>query len=65
MSFGIEVRKDLLWGFNAYGEPVRMRPERGLFIADKIAEAITIYLCTDREKFSRDRLFQEPILHLF
>lgn len=49
MSFGIEVRKDLLWEFNAYGEPVRLRPERGLFIADKIAEAITIYLCTDRE----------------
>ena len=49
MSFGIEVRKDLLWEFNAYGEPVRLRPERGLFIADKIAEAITIYLCTDRD----------------
>ena len=49
MSFGIEVRKDLLWEFNAYGEPVRLKPDRGLFIADKIAEAITIYLCTDRE----------------
>ena len=49
MSFGIEVRKDLLWEFNAYGEPIRLRPERGLFIADKIAEAITIYLCTDRD----------------
>ena len=49
MSFGIEVRKDLLWEFNAYGEPVRLRPERGLFIADKIAEAITLYICTDRE----------------
>ena len=49
MTFGIEVRKDLLWEFNAYGEPVRLRPERGLFIADKIAEAITLYLCSDRE----------------
>ena len=49
MTFGIEVRKDLLWEFNAYGEPVRLRPERGLFIADKIADAITLYLCSDRE----------------
>ena len=49
MSFGIEVRKDLLWEFNAYGEPVSLKPDRGLFIADKIAEAITLYLCTDRE----------------
>lgn len=49
MSFGIEVRKDLLWEFNAYGEPIHVKPERGLFIADKIAEAITLYLCTDRD----------------
>ena len=55
MSLGIEVRKDLIWEFDSYGEPIQLRPERGLFIADKIAEAITIYLCNDRDLLTEEQ----------
>ncbi len=46
-SLGIEVRKDLVWEFEG-GRPVRPLPERARQIAYGIAEAVEIYLRTDR-----------------
>jgi hypothetical protein len=48
MSFGVEVRKDMLWRFDAEGRPVEPSPEAGLYIADKLADAIVAYLLDDR-----------------
>ena len=48
MSFGIEVRKDLIHELDHLGRPVRLMPERAARIADGIAEAIITYLTEDR-----------------
>lgn len=48
MSFGIEVRKDLIYDLDATGTPIRLRPERAAHITDGIAEAIICYLQEDR-----------------
>ena len=48
MSFGIEVRKDMLWRFDDEGRPLGPDPERGLYIADRLADAIIAYLNEDR-----------------
>jgi hypothetical protein len=53
MSFGIEVRKDLLYRFDDRGRPLELCPERGLKIADLLAEAILIYLTDDRPRTER------------
>ena len=48
MSFGIEVRKDLIHELDAQGRPVRLVPERAARIADGIADAVIAYLQEDR-----------------
>jgi hypothetical protein len=53
MAFGIEVRKDLLWEFDEAGHPLQPAPERGLEVADRIADALLIYLNEDKPQ-SRD-----------
>lgn len=53
MSFGIEVRKDMMWRFDSSGRPVELEPSRGLCIADRIAEAIVVYLLEDRPQTER------------
>lgn len=52
MSFGIEVRKDMLWRFEG-STPVELCPEAGLRIADQIAEALVVYLLEDRPHTDR------------
>lgn len=47
-SFGIEIRKDLLWEFDTDGKPVRPRIDQARRIARVIAEAISIYLNEDK-----------------
>lgn len=67
MSFGIEVRKDLLWRFDDQGRPLGPDPDRGLFIADQLADAIIAYLNEDRghhheapDDFSRQNRWYGP-----
>jgi hypothetical protein len=48
MSFGIEVRKDLIHELAPDGTPLRLVPERAERIADGIADAIITYLQEDR-----------------
>lgn len=48
MAFGIEVRKDLLWEFDEAGHPMQPSPERGIEVADRIADALLIYLNQDK-----------------
>ncbi len=48
MSFGIEVRKDLIHELGRNGAPVRLVPERATRIADGIADAVLAYLEEDR-----------------
>lgn len=48
MAFGIEVRKDLLWEFDEAGHPLQPKPERGVEVADRIADALLIYLNEDK-----------------
>jgi hypothetical protein len=47
MSFGVEIRKDLLWRMDERGRPIAFEPERALYAADQIARAISIYLTED------------------
>lgn len=47
-AFGIEVRKDLLWDFDETGHPMQPAPERGLQVADRIADALLVYLNEDK-----------------
>jgi hypothetical protein len=48
MSFGVEVRKDLLWRFDKQGRPAELDPERALYVAEHLALAIATYLREDR-----------------
>jgi hypothetical protein len=48
MAFGIEIRKDLIWQFDEAGHPMSPDPERALEIADRIADALFIYLNEDK-----------------
>ncbi len=48
-SFGIEVRKDLVWDFDSEGRAIQPNPENALAIADVIAEGIAHYLRDDRK----------------
>ena len=48
MALGIEVRKDLIWKLDSSGSPVELAPERGLYIAEQIGNAIITYLNDDR-----------------
>jgi hypothetical protein len=48
MSFGIEVRKDLIHELDSNGTPIRLAPERAERIADSIADAVIAYLQEDR-----------------
>jgi len=48
MSFGIEVRKDLIHELAPDGTPLRLVPERAARIADGIADAVIAYLQEDR-----------------
>jgi len=53
MSLGIEVRKDLVWHFNEKGQPVEPNLAQAHQIADKIAEAVSIYFNVDRIEMNR------------
>ena len=46
-AISIEVRKDLIWEIDDH-TPVRMIEERATLIAEKIAEAVSVYLREDR-----------------
>ena len=48
MALGIEVRKDLIWKLDSSGNPIELAPDRGLFIAEQIGNAIITYLNDDR-----------------
>ena len=54
MSMGIEIRKDLVWSFDSTGRPTGPNPEFGLFVAEKIAEAVATYLSEDRNEMGRN-----------
>ncbi|MBM74576.1 MAG: hypothetical protein CMK59_04175 [Proteobacteria bacterium] len=53
MSMGIEIRKDLVWNFDESGRPISPNPEFGLFIAEKIADAVGTYFSEDRSEMGR------------
>lgn len=55
MSLGVEVRKDLVWSFDEMGHPEAPDPERGLYVADRIAEAVQVYFSEDRPVAERVR----------
>jgi len=55
MSLGVEVRKDLVWRFDEMGHPEAPDPERGLYVADRIAEAVIQYFTDDRPAAERVR----------
>lgn len=55
MSLGVEVRKDLVWSFDEMGHPEAPDPERGLYVADRIAEAVQVYFHEDRPVAERVR----------
>ena len=54
MSLGIEVRKDLVWEIDKDGTPIQPKVAEAHQIADKIAEAITIYFNEDRNDMNRE-----------
>ena len=58
MSFGIEVRKDLIHELDHLGRPVRLVPERAARIADGIADAVITYLTQDRVPHD----FHDPVM---
>lgn len=47
-SFGIEVRKDLVYEINDKGHAVRPKPEGAARVAAALAQAIAVYLTEDR-----------------
>jgi hypothetical protein len=53
MSLGIEVRKDLVWKFDKNGNPIEPNLDQANIIADKIAEAISVYFNTDRMEMNK------------
>ncbi|MCB9762503.1 MAG: N-formylglutamate amidohydrolase [Alphaproteobacteria bacterium] len=54
-TLGIEVRKDLVWEFDAQGRPIRARPKRIRNIARTLADAVSHYLTEDRpQEHARD-----------
>lgn len=59
MSLGVEVRKDLIWELDRAGNPVELRPERALYVADALAGAIITYFNEDRRP---DRQAREGFL---
>jgi hypothetical protein len=52
-AFGIEVRKDLVWDFDEAGHPMQPAPERALEVADRIADALLVYLNEDKPGMNR------------
>ncbi len=58
MSFGIEVRKDLIHRFDERGNPLTPTPERAIRVADGIADALITYLQDDRYRQEVD----DPVL---
>lgn len=60
-SMGIEVRKDVVWEFDADGRPVRPRVENAHRVAEAIAAAVLVYLNYDHpERVARDGAHEEP-----
>ena len=47
-SFAIEVRKDLVWNFDAADRPTTPRPEGALVVAQALARALLVYLTEDK-----------------
>jgi len=49
-AMALEIRKDLLWDFDARGRPVHPHPEEALLFAGAIAEGVVTYLREDRRQ---------------
>lgn len=49
-ALGIEIRKDLVWEFDAQGRPRGPRPENARAIARLLAEAVALYFQEDRTR---------------
>ena len=47
-AMALEIRKDLLWDYDARGRPVKPHPEEALLFASAIAEGVVTYLKDDR-----------------
>ncbi|MCB9741049.1 MAG: N-formylglutamate amidohydrolase [Alphaproteobacteria bacterium] len=47
-TLALEVRKDLVWEFDAQDRPLRPKPEAARQIGRLLAQAITVYLAEDR-----------------
>jgi len=47
-AMALEIRKDLLWDFDASGRPLRPHPEEALLFAGAIAEGVVTYLKEDQ-----------------
>ena len=60
-SIGVEVRKDVVWEFDADGRPVGPRPEGAYRVAVAIARAVLVYLHHDHlERAPRDQTLERP-----
>jgi hypothetical protein len=56
-SIGVEIRKDLVWEFDAEDRPVRPKPAAAHRVAEAIARAVLVYLNLDHpERAARDGL---------
>ncbi len=54
MSLGIEVRKDLLWTFDANGNPLEPRFDQVNRIGDLIGDALIEYITVDRAEMNKN-----------
>lgn len=60
-SIGIEVRKDVVWEFDADDRPIRPRPEAARTVAEAIARAVLVYLNQDHpERVTREAVLDRP-----
>ena len=60
-SMGLEVRKDVVWEFDADGRPVRPRVENANRVAEAIAAAVLVYLnCDHPERVTREEFQERP-----
>lgn len=60
-SMGLEVRKDVVWSFDADGRPVGPRVENANKVAEAIAAAVLVYLnCDHPERVTREDFLDRP-----
>lgn len=60
-SIGVEVRKDVVWEFDAAGRPVGPKPEAAARIGEAIARAVLVYLNHDHpERIAQDAFVSRP-----